>query len=152
MTTPLCVYFSSVTENTKAFVEKLGFDSARIPLYPREEPLFVDRPYLLFVPTYGSGTPSTAVPKQVIRFLNVESNRKLCLGVIGAGNINFGEKYGAGGFYTAEKLGVPLMYRFEIRGNSLDVERVREGILRVYEQFDKEEGKCHDEVTTNTSD
>ena len=53
MTTPLCVYFSSVTENTKAFVEKLGFDSARIPLYPRDEPLLVDRPYLLFVPTYG---------------------------------------------------------------------------------------------------
>ena len=60
MTTPLCVYFSSVTENTKAFVEKLGFDSARIPLYPRDEPLLVDRPYLLFVPTHGREARGTS--------------------------------------------------------------------------------------------
>ena len=38
----LVVYFSSTTENTKRFVEKVGLPSARIPLRRVEAPLEVD--------------------------------------------------------------------------------------------------------------
>ena len=45
------VYFSSASENTPRFVEKLGLPAQRIPLYPRQPPLHVDEPYVLIVPT-----------------------------------------------------------------------------------------------------
>ena len=90
------VYFSSVSENTHRFVEKLGQPATRIPLHGRIE---VDEPYVLVLPTYGGGhaTPDINgggyVPKQVIAFLNNEHNRSLIRGVIAAGNNNFGAEF-----------------------------------------------------------
>ena len=50
------VYFSSVSENTKRFVEKLGLHSVRIPLKTDEAANFTyDKDSILVVPTYGSG-------------------------------------------------------------------------------------------------
>jgi protein involved in ribonucleotide reduction len=46
------VYFSSVSENTHRFVEKLEMPAIRIPLRERIE---VDQPYVLVLPTYGGG-------------------------------------------------------------------------------------------------
>ena len=46
------VYFSSVSENTHRFVQKLGVPATRIPLHGRIE---VDEPYVLVLPTYGGG-------------------------------------------------------------------------------------------------
>ncbi|MGH3558906.1 MAG: ribonucleotide reductase stimulatory protein, partial [Mycobacterium sp.] len=74
------VYFSSVSENTHRFVQKLGIPATRIPLHGCIE---VDQPYVLVLPTYGGGraTPNINdggyVPKQVIKFLNNEHNRAL---------------------------------------------------------------------------
>lgn len=67
------VYFSSVSENTHRFVQKLGIPATRIPLHGRIE---VDEPYVLILPTYGGGRANPGldaggyVPKQVIAFLN----------------------------------------------------------------------------------
>ena len=51
----LVVYFSSATENTHRFVQKLGFPSARIPLRRTEEPLKVNEPYVLVCPHLWRG-------------------------------------------------------------------------------------------------
>ena len=86
------VYFSSVSENTHRFVQKLGVPAIRIPLRGRIE---VDEPYVLVLPTYGGGraTPSINdggyVPKQVIAFLNNEHNRSLLRGMNNAGKTPF---------------------------------------------------------------
>ncbi|MCY0903862.1 class Ib ribonucleoside-diphosphate reductase assembly flavoprotein NrdI [Arthrobacter sp. H14-L1] len=122
------MYFSSVSDNTHRFVQKLGVDSARIPLYSSEETLLANRPYVLVLPTYGGETGHGAVPKQVIRFLNVEQNRSLIRGVVGAGNTNFGETYCLAGDIVAAKCTVPLLYRFELMGTSRDVDRVNQGL------------------------
>ena len=67
---PGLVFFSSVSENTRRFVERLDRSAARIPLRPRVEGLIrVARPFVLVVPTYGGGERAGAVPKQVISFL-----------------------------------------------------------------------------------
>lgn len=126
--TPRLVYFSSATENTRRFVERLGFDSSRIPLHPKDEPLLVDSDYVLVVPTYGGGNVKGAVPKQVISFLNVEQNRNHCRGVISAGNTNFGTAYCLAGDIIAQKLQVPHLYRFELLGTPHDVTQVQEGL------------------------
>ncbi len=128
------VYFSSVSGNTERFVEKLGIPAQRIPLHAKDEPLVVDEPYVLIVPTYGGGPETRAVPKQVIRFLNDEHNRALCRGVIAAGNTNFGEAYGIAGDIIARKLQVPYLYRFELFGTPDDVTAVREGLEKFWKQ------------------
>ena len=107
---------------------KLGFPSARIPLHPKDPPLQVGEEYVLLVPTYGGGSVKGAVPKQVIRFFNDPHNRSLCRGVISSGNTNFGEAYCLAGDIIASKLGVPLLYRYELLGTPTDVERVTQGL------------------------
>ncbi|WP_307741914.1 class Ib ribonucleoside-diphosphate reductase assembly flavoprotein NrdI [uncultured Mobiluncus sp.] len=124
----LLVYFSSATENTKRFVERVGVPALRIPLHPGSEPLLVDEEYVLMVPSYGGGDTSKAVPKQVIKFLNVEHNRNLCRGVISSGNINFGEAYCIAGKVLSRKLKVPFLYKFELLGTPEDVTAVRKGL------------------------
>ncbi|MBO3724054.1 class Ib ribonucleoside-diphosphate reductase assembly flavoprotein NrdI [Actinomyces bowdenii] len=124
----LLVYFSSTSENTHRFVGRLGLPAVRIPLRRTEAPLRVDEDYVLVVPTYGGGAIRGAVPKQVIAFLNDPHNRSLCRGVIASGNTNFGEAYGLAGDIIASKLGVPLLYRYELLGTPTDVARVKQGL------------------------
>ena len=121
----LIVYFSSTTENTKRFVDKLGYRSKRIPLRPAQERhLSVDEPFVLVCPTYGGGP----VPPQVIKFLNDPDNRKYLRAVISGGNSNFGADYGKAGDIIAAKCNVPYVYRFELMGTAEDVELVRQGL------------------------
>jgi protein involved in ribonucleotide reduction len=122
------VYFSSVSGNTKRFIEKLGRPAARIPLHARDDALRAEEPFVLVVPTYGGGDGHGAVPKQVIRFLNDPHNRALLRGVIAAGNTNFGSAYGLAGDIIAAKTGVPHLYRFEVFGTPDDVRAVDEGL------------------------
>lgn len=122
------VYFSSTSDNTHRFVQKLGIRSARIPLQAKDKPLLATQPFVLVLPTYGGITGRGAVPKQVIRFLNTQENRALVRGVIGAGNTNFGETYCLAADIVAAKCGVPVLYRFELMGTSEDVARVTQGL------------------------
>lgn len=119
------VYFSSVSGNTRRFVDKLGMPAERIPIRAGEPPLLVSDPYVLILPTYGGGNGRGAVPKQVVRFLNDERNRKNIGGVVAAGNTNFGAAYGIAGDIVAAKCGVPHLYRFELFGTARDVTAVR---------------------------
>lgn len=122
------IYFSSASENTRRFAEKLGRDVARIPLHPREAELLATEPFVLVVPTYGGTGGEGSVPKQVIRFLNNPQNRKLIRGVIGAGNTNFGDNYCMAGDIIAFKCQIPHLYRFELMGTPEDVNLVNQGL------------------------
>ncbi|MEW1976207.1 class Ib ribonucleoside-diphosphate reductase assembly flavoprotein NrdI [Microbacterium profundi] len=133
-TAPLLVYFSSTSGNTARFIEKLGLPAQRIPLHRGDRELAVDEPFVLVTPTYGGGQgrgeEKGAVPKQVIRFLNDERNRKNIRGVISAGNTNFGDSFGAAGDIISRKCHVPHLYRFEVFGTQDDVDRVSDGLER----------------------
>uniref|UniRef100_A0A7C1NX26 Protein NrdI n=1 Tax=Agrobacterium albertimagni TaxID=147266 RepID=A0A7C1NX26_9HYPH len=126
------VYFSSRSENTRRFVEKLGGEALRLPVDASDEPPTVKEPFVLVTPTYGGGGDKGAVPKPVIRFLNNSKNRSLIRGVIAAGNTNFGEAYGRAGKIIADKCGVPLLYRFELLGTQVDVAAVKHGLERFW--------------------
>ena len=120
------VYFSNVSENTKRFVGKLDIPATRIPLkWDSSDPLLVSSEYVLVMPTYGGGSDNTAVPRQVVKFLNIEQNRSLLRGIVGTGNTNFGPHYCKGAEIVSAKTGVPLLYRVEITGTLDDVEQVK---------------------------
>ncbi len=130
------MYFSSVSENTHRFVERvdparLGLRCHRVPLRPRDGVLHVTEPYVLVLPTYGGGNEGGAVPRQVVKFLNDTSNRSLIRGVIAAGNTNFGEAYCIAGDIVSAKCQVPYLYAFELLGTAEDTERVRDGLARM---------------------
>jgi protein involved in ribonucleotide reduction len=121
----LLVYFSSTTENTSRFIEKLDVPALRIPLKSADAELFtVEEDYVLVTPTYGSGR----VPPQVVKFLTLEQNRLRCIGVIGSGNRNFFEDFAKAGDKISAKLQVPLLYRFELAGTPEDVTKTKEGL------------------------
>ncbi|MGC0250431.1 class Ib ribonucleoside-diphosphate reductase assembly flavoprotein NrdI [Pseudactinotalea sp. Z1748] len=123
------IYFSSVSNNTHRFVQRLDVQAERIPLRPTEPFLHVGTDeYVLITPTYGHGTPRGAVPKQVIKFLNDAHNRSLCRGVVAAGNTNFGPGYCLAGDIIARKLGVPHLHRFELLGTPEDIDAVHHAL------------------------
>ncbi len=128
------VYFSSVSENTKRFVDKLEAQTVRIPIRTEEAAEFVhDRDSVLVLPTYGGGNDISTVPKQVIKFLNNPENRKHIKAVIAGGNTNFGSHFGKAGDIVADKLGVPVLYRFEITGTPEDVIEVKERLAQFWQ-------------------
>ncbi|KIC44807.1 ribonucleotide reductase [Ruegeria sp. ANG-S4] len=127
---PALVYFSSKSGNTHRFVTRLGLPSFRIPMGkdPLPDPGY---PFVLICPTYADGEGRGAVPKQVIRFLNDPDRRAGIVGVIGAGNRNFGATYALAGRIIAQKCNVPLLYSFELSGTETDIARVRAGLAKL---------------------
>ena len=129
----LLVYFSSTSENTHRFIERLGLPAVRIPVNERER-IEVDQPYILVVPSYGGGGTAGAVQRQAILFLTNDHNRALLRGVIAAGNRNFGEAFCRAGDVIAAKCQVPYLYRFELMGTPQDIENVRKGVTEFWQR------------------
>lgn len=136
-TTPLLVYFSSVSGNTARFVTKLAvrlpeLRTQQLPTIPADPFVVVEEPYVLLTPTYGGGqgrgSEKGAVPKQVVKFLNHQANRRGIRGVIAAGNSNFGSECCLAGEIISRKCNVPYLDRFELFGTTDDVARVARGI------------------------
>lgn len=126
------VYFSSVSDNTRRFVEKLGVEALAVAL--RGPQPVMDDTYVLVTPTYGGGD----IPKQVERFLETGDNAQLLVGVIGAGNTNFGEDYCKAAKVIAERRMVPMLYKFELMGTPVDVENVQRGLRLYFESLERD--------------
>lgn len=132
----LIVYFSSVSEMTKNFVERVGMRSLRIPLRRSEPELIVDEPYILVSASYGAGRNTSAVPKQVIKFLNNEQNRSHIIGVAGSGSQNYRDKYCWAAKVVAAKCQVPLLFTFELMGLPEDVDEFRDIANQVFRELE----------------
>lgn len=132
------IYWSSKSENTKRFIEKINYpNTLRLPLNGKET-IYVNQPYILVVPTYGGGKVEGAVPKPVIYFLNDKTNRSYIRGVISAGNRNFGSAYALAGKIIAQKCNVPLLYHFELLGLPEDIISVQ-SIIKEYQERENKE-------------
>lgn len=131
----LLVYYSSTSENTHRFVQKLGVRSLRIPNRVEDaaqcEP---GEPFVLLTPTYGGGNAKGAVPKPVVHFLNNAANREWLRGTLSSGNTNFGEAYCLAGKIIAQKCQVPYLYGFELLGTPEDVVKVQTGLLTFWQK------------------
>lgn len=117
------VFFSNVTGNTERFVNKIITTGNKIKI-PIKGNDFVtpNNPFIIVTPTYGDSEGKGMVPHQVKKFLK-HFNKDL-LGVVAAGNRNFGKEFGLAGDIIAYKFKVPLLYKIEIAGLPSDVEEV----------------------------
>lgn len=130
----MLVFFSSTSENTARFIEKLNVPALRLPLKTADAGLVrIDQDYVLMTPTYGAGSKGF-VPKQVIAFLNQEQNRVRCRGVIGSGNMNFLGDYCKAADIISAKLQVPLLYRFELAGTPEDIRKTQQGLAQFWQK------------------
>lgn len=127
------VYYSSTSGNTARFVARSGLPALRIPISPGDRMPGPDRPYVLVCPTYADGDARSTLPKQVIRFLNDPGRRAGLRGVIATGNRNFGATFALSGRVISDKCTVPVLYRFELAGNDLDISRVLAGLRQFWE-------------------
>ncbi|WP_315922908.1 class Ib ribonucleoside-diphosphate reductase assembly flavoprotein NrdI [Mesorhizobium sp. SP-1A] len=123
----MLVYFSTKSEYTHRFIQKLGIENSRIPINAKEF-LIAEKPFVLVVPTYCDTAGKGAVPQQVLNFLDHEENRRNIRGVIAAGNTNFGAQYAIAGNVIKRDYGVPFLYRFELMGTTEDVANVQNGL------------------------
>lgn len=138
------VYFSTKSGNTHRFIERLGFSAHRLPLASDTDALpcdwvvngVVQEPFVLVTPTYGGGHLKGAVPPQVIRFLNIESNRNLLQGVIACGDTNYGKGFCSAGRIIAEKCKVPHLHNIEVFGTPHDCEQVRHKLIDFWAKMD----------------
>ena len=126
------VYYSSQTGNTEALVAKTGLPARRIPISPTDGPLVVEEPFVLVVPTYAAFDGRGAIARQVLSFLDAAGHGHLIRGVIGGGNTNFGDTYCLGARKIADQFQVPLLYRFELRGTSRDVQHIKTGLEKFW--------------------
>lgn len=124
----MILYYSSpVTKNTERMALKLSRHpdvdmSIRRVDDPAVHPLPNEPHYLLF-PSYG-GTNSKLVPPQIVSFLNHYADRHRIVGVIGAGNRNFGEYFCAAAFVVARKLQVPILGLGELEGQPAEMDAI----------------------------
>lgn len=117
------VYWSSRSENTHRFVEKLKNENIRLPINGTTSITIVD-PYILILPSYGD-TKETAIPSVVKNFLSNEVNRNNLIGVIGGGNTDFGAKFCYAAKAVSYFYNVKLLHMFELSGTTTDVDIVQ---------------------------
>ena len=119
------VFYSSKTGNTQRLMERAGLDALRLPQAADAQLPCVEAPFVLVTPTFGDAQGKGAVPKPVIRFLNVASNRQWLRAVVACGDRNFGAQFASAGDVIARKCAVPLLLRIEGTGTQADWQRLQ---------------------------
>jgi len=69
-----------------------------------------------------------------VKFVNVKETRRNMVGVIGAGNTNFGPLFGIAADIVSAKCDVPVLFKFELMGTPSDVDKVNEGLEEFWKQ------------------
>lgn len=105
------IVYYSLTGNCKRFALKL--DENAIPMKE-----YQDGDFVLVCPTVGFGI----VPNAVVKFLN--KTHKNCKLILSSGNRNWGPNFAKAADIIGEKLNIDY-YKFELAGNSDDVEKVK---------------------------
>lgn len=118
----LIVVYYSMTNQTEEFIKKVkpkcpDIRFARLQIGQNGIP---EDEFLLITPTYNQGQ----IPMPVKRFLEPEETHEKLLGVVSSGNKNWGKMFANAGNIISEQYDVPLLHKYELRGNEMDVDTV----------------------------
>lgn len=108
----MLIVYDSLTGNVKRFIEKLDMRSVKI-----HKELKVDEPFVLVTYTTKFGE----TPKTTSDFL-IKKNRNL-IAVASSGNRLWGMKFAVSANQISEKYNVPIILKFELSGNEVEVDK-----------------------------
>ncbi len=115
------IYYFSRTGNLEKFANKLR-EKGHENVYQFDVEMIVDKPFVIVASTIYFGE----VPIEYKKFL--KNNNKYLLGVSGSGNRNWGRNFAIAADIIAEKYNVPIISKFELSGNSHDLENFIKGV------------------------
>ena len=121
MSKPLIVYWSSNSGGTRRVAEALDTDTVELAGYDGTSP------YVLLTPTYDQPRGGFT-PKPVQQFL--EEYAHLMVGVVGSGNMNFGEHYCQSAIDISKRHDVPIVHRIDIMGTVDDYRTIDGGMVQ----------------------
>lgn len=141
--TTLRILYSSISGNTKEFVESLQAYAAKEHKIDQDLPLIAlteisdatldheeTEPYFAFVPTYLSSSEGVKNGDQELltealgEYISYKNNRKLCLGVVGSGDRLYEDQYVLTARQYSKAFGFPVIADYEQGGNDKDVARI----------------------------
>lgn len=111
------IIYYSMTGNVKSFINKSDYFNQAINM--EEINYKITQPYILITSTINFGD----VPQKVKDFLSYSDNSHYIKGVISSGNKNWGPNFGRAGDIISEKYNIPLLMKFEMRGNKESIDR-----------------------------
>lgn len=100
-------------------------------------------PYVVVVPTYlegGNGIDSgdqEILTESLGDYLDDQTDRTLCLGIIGSGNKNFAHQYCLTAKQYARRFNLPFLADFELRGNAKEIETIYLMIADLWQETHK---------------
>lgn len=112
------IVYYSISGNTKAFANRFTADGYEV--VPLRQAKGIDRPFVLFTPTYNFGD----IPAPVRRFLN--EHGRYMKSVVSFGNQNWGAVFARSGDLVSELYAVPLLLKIEMRGGDREYNTVKE--------------------------
>ena len=121
MSKPLIVYWSSNSGGTKRVAEALATDTVELAGYDGTSP------YVLACPTYDQPRGGFT-PGPVQQFLEEHAHRMV--GVLGLGNLNFGEHYCQAAIDISKQHNVPIVHRIDIMGTEEDYRTIDAGMTQ----------------------
>ena len=118
-------YYSSASGLVRTFAERLARPVHN--LAEREHRLSeVDGAWVLLTPSYKTGNvDNDTIPEAIRRFLRSPHNRRHLVGIMGSGNRNFGAYSQRAAHEIAAASGRPVLFEFELSGESWDVTECR---------------------------
>ena len=128
LTSPLIYYWSASTGGTASIAGRLTTHTQRITPTTQAE-----QPYILMVPSYGSPRTKGHTPKAVKDFLR--GNHQLMVGVIGTGNLAFGEDYCAAAYSISARFQVPIVWKVDLRGTGDDISEIDKRVHDDWQEF-----------------
>lgn len=118
------VYYFSLTGQTKRLVSKL--ETKYHFEITDDNHLIAKQDFILIVPTYAeidtNGNYSQSVLDPVFDFM--DENKDQCKGVIGTGNLNFGELFCWTATEISRDYDVPILLKLEFSGTDEEVKKI----------------------------
>lgn len=112
------VVYLTLTGNTKRLIKKINAESIELNDLTVDIP--IDDDFILIVPSYEKDFTYIAYD-----FLSYEDNCKKCKGIIGCGNLNFGDLFCYSAIDLSKKFNIPIIRNVEYSGNNKDIEIIQ---------------------------
>ncbi|MGM9988467.1 MAG: class Ib ribonucleoside-diphosphate reductase assembly flavoprotein NrdI [Bacillaceae bacterium] len=117
----MLIIYDTMTGNVERFVNKLKYNNVN----KLSNNLVINEPFCLITYTIGFGE----VPESTKAFLDINSN--YLKGVASSGNKVWGNNFARAGDIISKHYNVPLLLKFELGGNELDVEKFKQEVMRI---------------------